>query len=341
MLAANFTKRIARPLALCMALAVFTHGSFASHALGQGYTRSYLNELDSLWDRLDSIRIKINEGDTGFVDCDAETEELILDSSTEIYHEVKQYLEALDEFQYCEAEPNDEAALRYAIKELKKEQVDLPSEVLTRQTYQLAIDVLELFANKIAEYSTESKCIKSAVHDDPAALFRLAVLKGFDDPEGAVWLEKAADRGIPKCMYLMGEYCYESVGRQHETPDWMQMAINEGHSNPRCFLILGICYLDGVGVKKSKAKGMEHLRQAAAQDEPVSMIVLATEALQKNDFDSAFEWVERAALLGLPEGMEALSTFYRKGLGTPVDLDSAKYWAEQASNASNELNVKS
>ncbi|MCX6957379.1 MAG: tetratricopeptide repeat protein [Verrucomicrobiae bacterium] len=103
--------------------------------------------------------------------------------------------------------------------------------------------------------------------------------------------QKAAEQGIPESELLFGEILF-SEKKFPEGAEWVRKAVVKGL--PQAYFRYGICYLDGMGVKKDPAE--------------------------------AIQWFRCGALHGNPSAQNALGYAYFVGNGVPKDLVEAYTW---------------
>ncbi len=56
----------------------------------------------------------------------------------------------------------------------------------------------------------------------------------------------------------------------------------------------------------------------------------AASAIDAKDYRATFDWMQKLALFGEPQGQYVLGTMYDKGIGTPPDSKAAVHWYEEA-----------
>lgn len=82
-----------------------------------------------------------------------------------------------------------------------------------------------------------------------------------------------------------------------------------------------------------KAEAYEYTRLAALNGNAASMLSLGQMLRKRQDFDSAFYFIRKAALAGDTNACEPLAAMYMMGQGTPKDLKQAMYWNLQGLEA--------
>lgn len=96
----------------------------------------------------------------------------------------------------------------------------------------------------------------------------------------------------------------------------------------------GFDLLNGHGVSKDPAKGVEWIQKSAAQNHPKAQYNLAlfhqTGKWVEPDLGKAFDLMFKAGRQGLPEAQAALGYMYERGQGTDPDISEALYWYRRA-----------
>jgi len=208
----------------------------------------------------------------------------------------------------------------------------------------------------------------------------LCYLSGERKSKGVNWLTQAAEQGHTEAQYRLGICYLDGIG-VNENEDlgirWLSAAGQQGYLRAsfrlgqlyenRCafpgFLSRGkenylkaiewyaraaaeedpeACYRLGRLVQREDYdQAMNHYRQAAEQQHPLAQYAMAQLYFKKRSPNKAVDWLEKAALLGLPDAQYELAVYYREGTHSPTDFvadpdrfqprpDMADYWMEQA-----------
>lgn len=101
----------------------------------------------------------------------------------------------------------------------------------------------------------------------------------------------------------------------------------EKNDNPDVLWMLGLCYVNGVGVAQDSRKAIDLLQKAASQEHPVAQNMLGEcyrigNHVQK-DLARAFNLFQMAVKQKLPDAFCNLGLYYENGQGVAIDLKRA------------------
>lgn len=169
-----------------------------------------------------------------------------------------------------------------------------------------------------------------------------------DEEKARAWLEKAADLGSGRGMYLLSRF-YEELSSQPDkkkSDEWLQKAVDAGNGDA-CYDMASECIVEAgfhVGSQKIKAlrKAVPFLKKGAENGDDECCLMLGMFYLNgtgiKRDTKKGLDLIEEAAALGLPEAMMYLAQLYRGELPrVPVKKNPAKaaFWLKKAASAGN------
>lgn len=148
-----------------------------------------------------------------------------------------------------------------------------------------------------------------------------------------IWYKKAAACGNDDAMYNLGLMYAEGQGVPQDYSEsfyWYEKADRLGHIEAT--YNMGVMEkttlnYDGALIKYKKAALAGHDRAA------YNAGVLYEQVFEDNK--SAFLWYEKAANLGLPEGMFEIGKMYHQGVGVVANHEAAEIWLIKAYNLGN------
>ena len=207
-------------------------------------------------------------------------------------------LKALEEAE--EAAQEETAPPQEKATPQKQEKAPPKKNIEQGMTYEQCVSLI----NK-QQYEAASKCLPAfAEGGDPRAQVKLGALyslgRGFpkDLAMGVYWFRRAADQGYADGQFMLAQRYYygEGVEKNYgEAARLWSLAVQQGHQ--RAMAQLAFLYLLGKGVEKDIAKAHELLKGS----------------------DPSYAVAN-----------EAYSYIYSNGLGVPVDLAMAYYYADLA-----------
>ena len=162
----------------------------------------------------------------------------------------------------------------------------------------------------------------------------------------------AAEKGAPEVQYKLANL-YRIEKKMDEAVKWYEKAARKEHA--AAMHALGVCYLDGNGVKKDLKKAEEWLQKAKAKGnvhseeklkdvdkskanyEKIEQLLPAAEKgdakvqyelagiyEQEMEDDNAFKWYEKAAQNGYVNAIFSLGICYWNGRGVKLDAKKGK-----------------
>ncbi|CAI9786898.1 unnamed protein product [Fraxinus pennsylvanica] len=153
--------------------------------------------------------------------------------------------------------------------------------------------------------------------------------KGEEDEDFQI-LEYQAQKGNAEAMYQVGIFYYfglRGLRCNHEkASSWFSKAAEKGE--PRSMELLGEIYASGVGFEKNYTKALEWLTLASEQKlysayNGMGYLYVKGYGVEKN-YTKAKEYFEKAADKKEPGGFYNLGVIYLKGLGVKQDLKIAR-----------------
>ncbi len=147
----------------------------------------------------------------------------------------------------------------------------------------------------------------------------------------ADWIRRAADKGQPEAMFMMGDLTFRGIGMPADpgqTAHWYELASDKGFVKAK--VNLAECYeLGKGGVQRDFDHAFQLLNEALGL-EPKNPIALEKLAFAYEsghgtpvNAKQAFALMKRAAELGNTNAMANLGAYYMKGLGTPPNATAA------------------
>jgi hypothetical protein len=126
-----------------------------------------------------------------------------------------------------------------------------------------------------------------------------------DAVEGAKWLGKAAEQGVPDAQFTLGRMYATGAGVEkdsHRAAEWYSKAAEQGHAFAQHNLAL--MYASGEGVMRNEAEALKWEKKAAAQGDPYAQYSLGTLYAKgkgvSQDSEAAFHWIRKATEQGHP-----------------------------------------
>ena len=156
---------------------------------------------------------------------------------------------------------------------------------------------------------------------DPVAktvgAFLLATGNGLEKDESLalVWLREAAEAGHMHAQAALGELVMLGWGPlkedREEAARWMKRAAMQGLREAKTSY--GAMLAGGKGVKENKKEAFGWIGSAARENEPRAQLMMAMNALAKEDREGAAQWFYRAAENGDDEVLSMLGVLYGWG----------------------------
>ncbi|OWK42982.1 caspase family protein [Fimbriiglobus ruber] len=199
--------------------------------------------------------------------------------------------------------------------------------------------------------------------------YTLGLGVGRDQKEALNWFRKAAALNDPQGMIRLGYGLFKGIGVTQDTAEAVALfrkanAINEtlalkelracyllpvtrgasekmaelrqaaDRNDPRAMTDLGICYRDGVGVRKDPERAAMWFHKAATLNEPKAACSLGccyeTGFGVEQNAEKAVEWYLKAAARDNGRAMVYLWNCYMNGVGVKPDYSQALVWLHKA-----------
>ena len=147
----------------------------------------------------------------------------------------------------------------------------------------------------------------------------------------------AAEKRLPQAMSNYGVSLQEGDGGEPnlaEGVEWITKAAHAGNLDG--IAQLGMCYVNGHGVKKSMKKGMALLEQAATGGNTFAQVNYGIFLQEQKPVEGA-RWIEKAADQGDPEGMYNLALCFSAGDGVERNETKAAELMHRAALADHAL----
>lgn len=178
---------------------------------------------------------------------------------------------------------------------------------------------------------------KAAESGDPSAEFALArcyyngIGVSQNMEESIKWTKKAAVDGDSDAQVSLG---YDYLFGQSVSQDnflavyWFRKAAEQ--DNPEGIYLLAECYENGIGVDVDLSTALSNYKKAAELGNPSAQLALAKEALQRDDYSSAVDWLRKAVEQEYSEAEIILGMCYENGWGLSPSFNEAKHLYESA-----------
>lgn len=154
----------------------------------------------------------------------------------------------------------------------------------------------------------------------------------------------AAQNGDDEAQFIIGLCYYNGIGVKKDffqSVNWWKKAAEQGNAGAQCNL--GLCYDNGNGVKQDKLQAIFWYRKAAEQGMPEAQENLGycyeEGSGVEQDYYEAFNWFNKAAEQGLATSQERVGSYYLIGQGTNQDLTQAIKWFQKAADKDNILAI--
>ena len=125
---------------------------------------------------------------------------------------------------------------------------------------------------------------------------------------------KLAERGDPKAMFNMGNYCLNVDENYHEAMEWFRKAAELGHTDAQTQLGLG--FLLGPDAERNYPEGVKWLRKAADigdADAQLSLAVCYFEGIGvEQDIPEGIKWLQKSATQGQQDAINMLRQVYEE-----------------------------
>ncbi len=167
-----------------------------------------------------------------------------------------------------------------------------------------------------------------AEREDPKSMYEYAKwLLNQKDPaqqqEGYNLARKVAFTDYAPGQALYGTLLFEK-GDYQNALSWFEKGMLQG--NPECEYYIGMMRMQGNGILRNPAQGVENLRKAADADNHLAQFEIGkiylygepSAGIEKN-FDLAFKYISKAAGANMLEAQFIQATMYDEGLGVPQD----------------------
>ena len=156
-----------------------------------------------------------------------------------------------------------------------------------------------------------------------------ALNKG-DKVSATNYLLPLAKQGIAEAQFMLVSVLQDSD--QAQAGYWLRKAAENKH--PDACLILGVMYLQGIGVAEDLEMAKKWLLIAASNGVTAAQLHLGilyrTGPMQSQDEHEAFKWMKQAAEDGNAEAQFRLAELYRYGYGVGADPAQTERWLHQA-----------
>lgn len=251
---------------------------------------------------------------------------------------------------YSEAEPYAEEALRLGMEEFGP---DHPATIVP-QTLEEAlaayeqgdyVSTIRVFEVLAEEGNAEAQYKLSVMYSDGEGVQE-------DDTEAEKWARKAAEQGLAKAQFMLGEMTDEEkwirkaaeqglaeaqymLGVSYWYRDdyadavfWYRKAAEQGFAEGQ--YALGDMYRDGNGVDQDHEESIKWLKRAAEQGDDFAQLELgdiyATGQVVAQNYVEALKWYRKLADQDDRNAQFIVGNMYAEGQGVAQDNTEAAYW---------------
>lgn len=145
------------------------------------------------------------------------------------------------------------------------------------------------------------------------------------DPQRSLeYIIKSAQKGYFKAQYKLALHYYntESIDKNYAiTRMYLSKAAEQNY--PEAQFMMGLLYEQGIVFNKDESLSIQWLTRAAENNYPRAQHYLSRHYLNKNDFDSAFFWLEKAVRQNYQPAMVDMGYFYYHGKAIQKDYFKA------------------
>lgn len=157
-----------------------------------------------------------------------------------------------------------------------------------------------------------------------------------DDAKRVQLLQKAAEAGSSDAMTDLAECYSEGVGVEEDEDRSFELVKKAADlGNARALFMLGlVSYASEEEYPQyyDKEKGLECLQKAASKNFPDAIGYLAMIYLQEEDFDKAFFWAQKGAMIDNAEALYALGLMYSNGFKVEENLTKGFEYLKKAAD---------
>lgn len=175
----------------------------------------------------------------------------------------------------------------------------------------------------------EAYYLKAAKQDHPFAQYALGInaIETGNIKKAKTYLLAAANQNYALAQFTLGKIA-QSEKRLEAAFDWFLKAAHQ--ENAKAEYHVGLCYHFGLGVKKQIEEAVRWYFAATKQMEVEAFYQLGSIYIQHyKDFQTAFNYLDKAAALNHPEAQYNLAVMYQKGDGVQQNMDLAFKWFKE------------
>lgn len=129
-----------------------------------------------------------------------------------------------------------------------------------------------------------------------ARCYNYGVGVAIDSEEALKWYKKAAIDGEPDAQVYMGFAYLFGIGIDSDdflSAYWFRKAAEQ--NDPAGLYWIGCCYESGVGVDEDESEANSYYRKSAELGFDMAQVAMAKDALRKEEYDKAVNWLLKAA----------------------------------------------
>jgi hypothetical protein len=146
--------------------------------------------------------------------------------------------------------------------------------------------------------------------------------------------QEAAARNEPQAFTLIGQIHEQGLGVPADDAKAAEFyakgaALGDSHAQFQ----IGMMLLKGRGVTQNRDKAIGFLELAAGKNHPLALYNIAQVHIEREDFVTGAQYLEKAAALENTRAQFDLGSLYASGLGVQQDHAKAAYWMGQAAKA--------
>lgn len=167
-----------------------------------------------------------------------------------------------------------------------------------------------------------------------------------DHNEATKWYNKSADQQWILAEFELGKFYYWGIGVDKNYKEAVRLfkLFDEHEGGRENNYMLGLCYLNGHGIKQDKAEGIRLIQEAADKKNINGQYQLGECYYNGNgvdkDYSQAFKWLEKSAVKGHTGAQTRLAECYKLGRGVKQDNEKAREWYAKAAKFGNGEAVK-
>lgn len=217
-----------------------------------------------------------------------------------------------------------------------------PTDSQAEASKTLPVNASEVYASKKAKELDSKRKMKDlkfrAEEGDVDASYSIAVsyLKESDKiKEAENWLRKAASKGHPPSLHALGRMYLLGIGvdkNMEEAKAYFHLSAGAGYA-PSENALGAILLENSEGNLDMEKRAVTYLSRAADKGEANAAILLATKAMQEEDYDIACSWYEKGSSANHPVGHLGMGLCHGERLFSGSSDAKAEFYYKQAASS--------